>query len=116
MNKKILIVLVVVVLVFLGLWLSGSLLVCKIIYGKNICYYYEVRDGRWDKSSENYERLMTFCREMTNVPKKDKCFILIVEGFSGEPAMAIRACDAVMEFEGVHTKEKCLCKASLETV
>lgn len=117
-NKKIIITLFVIALLLVGAWLSldsrtkSSLYratLCKLIYGKNICNFYEMMDAvSRNPESSDFEKAMQLCREMENVPKKDSCFEYIAQVVSFyDTEKAKQACSEIKEFKDVHSKEDC---------
>ena len=120
-NKKILIILIIIMgLIGIGLGI-GLLLdshtknslyratLCKLIYGKNICNFYEMMDTvSTDPEKSDFEKAMQLCGEMEDVPKKDSCFEYIAQVVSFyDTEKARKACDEIRGFDGVHGKENC---------
>jgi len=120
-NKKILIILIIIMgLIGIGLGI-GLLLdshtknslyratLCKLIYGKNICNFYEMMDTvSTDPEKSDFEKAMQLCGEMEDVPKKDSCFEYIAQVVSFyDTEKARKACDEIRGFDGVHSKENC---------
>lgn len=117
-NKKIIIVLLVIGLLLMGVWLSldsrtkNSLYratLCKLIYGKNICNFYEMMDTvSSNPENSDFEKAIQLCREMGDVPKKDSCFEYIVQVVSFyNTEKAKEACSEIKGFDGVHSREDC---------
>ena len=117
-NKKIIVILFVIVILLTGAWFSldshtkNSLYratLCKLIYGKNICNFYEMMDIiSTNSETSNFEKAMQLCREMENVPKKDSCFEYIAQVVSFyDVEKAKQACDEIKEFDKVHSKDNC---------
>ncbi|MBZ9578367.1 hypothetical protein KJA14_00770, partial [Patescibacteria group bacterium] len=75
-SLKVIVTLFVVGIILVGAWLSlDSYTKCKLIYGKNICNFYEMMDTvSHNPEKSNFEKAMQLCREMEDVPKKDSCF------------------------------------------
>ena len=124
-NKKIIVALFVIVLLLIGTWFSldsrtkNSLYraaVCKLIYGKNICNYYEMMDimGYHHPNDADFNKAMRLCREMENVPKKDSCFEYIAEVISfWDFEKAKQACDEIVGYGMVHYKDRCYQKIQI---
>lgn len=94
----------------LGIWAGlDSNTKCKLIYGKNICNFYEMMDTvSTDPENSDFEKAMQLCREMENVPKKDNCFEYIAQVVSFyNTEKAKEACEEIKGFDGVHNKEDC---------
>jgi hypothetical protein len=117
-NKKIIIALFFIVLLLIGAWLSldsrtkNSLYratLCKLIYGKNICNFYEVIDAvSTDPENSDFEKAMQLCKGMEDVPKKDSCFEYIAQLVSFyDIEKAKETCGEIKGFDGVHSKENC---------
>lgn len=109
-NKKIIITLFVIVFLLVGVWLSlDSHTKCKLIYGKNICNFYEmVETVSTNPEHSDFEKAMELCRGMEDVPKKDSCFEYIAQVVSFyDTEQAREACDEIKGFDGVHSKEDC---------
>ncbi len=107
---KIIIIFVVIGGLFLGVWAGlDSNTKCRIIYGKNICNFYEMMDTvSTDSESSDFEKAMRLCRDMEDVPKKDSCFGYIAQVVSFyDTEQAREACDEIKGFDGVHNKEDC---------
>ena len=95
---------------FLGLWAGlDSSTKCKLIYGKNICNFYEMMDTvSTDHENSDFEKAMQLCQEMEDVPKKDSCFEYIAQVVSFyDTEKAREACEEIKGFDGVHSKEDC---------
>ena len=116
---KIVIIFVVIGGLFLGVWAgldSGTknslyrATLCKLIYGKNICNFYEMMD-MVSANPENFdfEKAMQLCRDMEDVPKKDSCFEFIAQevSFYDDVEKARKACGEIKGFDRVYTKEAC---------
>ena len=83
---------------------------CKLIYGKNICNFYAMMDTQ-NPSISDFDKMMSLCREMSDVPKKDSCFEYIAQVFSFiDIEKAQQACDEIKEFRAVHKKNDCYSK------
>ena len=109
-NKKIIITLLIIAGVLIGGWFSlDERTKCKLIYGKNICNFYEMMDTiSQDPEKSDFEKAMQLCREMEDVPKKDSCFEYIAQVVSFyDIEKAKEACDEIREFDGVHSREDC---------
>ena len=114
-NKKIIIILFVIVILTVGIWLSlDSHTKCKLIYGKNICNFYEMMDTiSHNPETSDFEKAMQLCREMENVPKKDSCFEYIAEVVSFyDTETAKKACDEIKEIKDqagniIYKRENC---------
>ena len=107
---KIIIALLIIGGVFVGVWLSlDSRTKCKLIYGKNICNFYEMMDTvSSNPENSDFEKAMQLCREMEDVPKKDSCFEYIAQVVSFyDIEKAREACGEIREFDGVHSREDC---------
>jgi len=107
---KIIITLFVIVIILMGIWLSlDSRTKCRLIYGKNICNFYEMMDVvSHNPEKSDFEKAMQLCREMEDVPKKDSCFEYIAQVVSFyNIEKAKKACSEIKEFDGVHSKEGC---------
>lgn len=123
-NKKIIIALFIIAFLLIGVWLSldsrtkNSLYratLCKLIYGKNICNFYEMMDTV-SANSENsdFEKAMRLCRGMENVPKKDSCFEYVAEVISfWDFEKAKQACDEIVGYGLVHYKDRCYQKIQI---
>jgi len=81
-----------------------------LIYGKNICNFYEMMD-MVSANPENFdfEKAMQLCRDMEDVPKKDSCFEFIAQevSFYDDVEKARKACGEIKGFDRVYTKEAC---------
>jgi len=109
-NKKIIIILFAVVIVFASVWLSlDSHTKCKLIYGNNICNFYEMMDIiSSNPENSDFEKAMQLCRDMEDVPKKDNCFEYIAQVISFyDIEKAKEACSEIREFNEVHSREDC---------
>ncbi len=109
-NKKIIIVLFAIVILLSSVWLLlDSHTKCKLIYGKNICNFYEMMDTvNHNPESSDFEKAVELCREMEDVPKKDSCFEYIAQVVSFyDIEKAKEACGEIREFDGVHSREDC---------
>ena len=109
-SLKIILSLFVIGIILTGVWLSlDSHIKCKLIYGKNICNFYEMMDiVSHNSENSDFEKAMQLCREMEDVPKKDSCFEYIAQAVSFyNTEKAKEACSEVKEFDGVHNKEDC---------
>jgi len=114
-SLKIILSLFVIGIILTGVWLSlDSHIKCKLIYGKNICNFYEMMDIMSNYSNNSdLERAMQLCREMKNVPKKDHCFEEIAKVVSSyDKEKAKKACEEIKEIKDqagniVHKKEDC---------
>jgi hypothetical protein len=107
---KITIALLIIAIALIVVWLSlGPNNRCKLIYGKNICNFYEMMDTvSTDPESSDFEKAMRLCREMSNVPKKDSCFEYIAQVVSlTNIEKAKEACNEIEGFNDVHDKESC---------
>lgn len=96
--------------VLLGVWFSlGSSTKCKLIYGKNICNYYEMVDlFSPDPESPDFQKAMQLCRDMDDVPKKDSCFEYIAQEISlYDLEKAREVCGEIKGFDQVTNKENC---------
>jgi hypothetical protein len=95
----------------LGLWAGlDSGIKCRLIYGKNICNFYEMMDiMAYDHSSDaDFNKAMQLCRGMENVPKKDSCFEYIAEVISlWDFKKAKQACDEIVGYGLVYDKDSC---------
>ncbi len=83
---------------------------CKLIYGKNICNFYEMMDviSYSPSSDSDFNRAIQLCRDMEDVPKKDSCFEYIAQVVSFyDIEKAKEACGEIREFDGVHSREDC---------
>lgn len=112
MKKSIKIVIIFVVIggLFIGLWMGfGSDIKCRLIYGKNICNFYEMMDRvSTDSKNSDFKEAMRLCQDMEDVPKKDSCFEYIAQVVSFyDTEKAKEACYEIKEFDGVHSKENC---------
>ena len=109
-SLKVIVTLFVVGIILVGAWLSlDSYTKCKLIYGKNICNFYEMMDTvSHNPEKSNFEKAMQLCREMEDVPKKDSCFEYIAQVVSlYDTEKAKQACSEIKEFDEVHSKEGC---------
>jgi hypothetical protein len=107
---KVIIALFVIGIILIGIWFSlDKRAKCKLIYGKNICNFYEMMDTIFSNpENSDFEKAMQLCREMEDVPKKDSCFEYIAQAVSFYDAeKAKEACSEIKEFNGVHSKEAC---------
>ena len=100
-------------LVLVGIWFSlDAGIKCKLIYGKNICNFYEMIN-MMNSENPDFEKAMRLCREIGDVPKKDKCFEYIAENVSAyDKEKAKKACEEIKEIKDqvgniVHKKEDC---------
>ncbi len=95
----------------IGLWASlDSGIKCRLIYGKNICNFYEMMDTMaYDHPSDaDFNKAMQLCRDMENVPKKDSCFEYVAEVISfWDFEKAEQACNEIVGYGLVHGKESC---------
>ena len=65
-------------------------------------------------SISDFNKMMGLCREMSDVPKKDSCFEYIAQVFSLiDIEKAQQACDEIKEFRGVHKKNDCYSKITV---
>ena len=124
-NKKITIILFVIAFLLIGAWLSldsrtkNSLYratLCKLIYGKNICNFYEMMDiMAYDHPNDaDFNKAMQLCREMEDVPKKDGCFEYVAEVISfWDFEKAKQACDEIVGYGLVHYKDRCYQKIQI---
>ena len=124
-NKKITITLFVIAFLLIGAWLSldsrtkNSLYratLCKLIYGKNICNFYEMMDiMAYDHPNDaDFNKAMQLCRDMENVPKKDGCFEYVAEVISfWDFEKARQACDEVVGYKLVYYKDRCYQKIQI---
>jgi len=97
-------------ILLIGVWLSlDSYTKCKLIYGKNICNFYEMMDTvSFNSENSDFEKAMQLCRDMEDVPKKDSCFEYIAQVVSFyNVEKAKEACSEIKEFDGVQNKEEC---------
>jgi hypothetical protein len=107
---KIIIIFTTIGGLFIGLWAGlDSLTKCKLIYGKNICNFYEMMDTvSTDPENSDFEKSIQLCSKMSDVPKKDSCFEYIAQVVSFyDIEKAREACDEIKGFDGVHNKEDC---------
>ncbi|XOB40388.1 MAG: eight-cysteine-cluster domain-containing protein [Candidatus Nealsonbacteria bacterium] len=107
---KIIITLFIIVIILVGIWFSlDSFTKCKLIYGKNICNFYEMMDTvSHSPESSDFEKAMQLCREMEDVPKKDGCFEYIAEVVSFyDFEKAKQACDEMVGYGLVYRKDGC---------
>ena len=119
-HLKLVLVLFVVILCMACAWFSlDEVTRCSFIYGKNICSFYGVFDiATRNHSASDFDRAMGLCSGMTEVPKKDSCFLLVAETFAGiDEDRAVQACNAIKDLRDptgrvVHTREDCLDKIS----
>lgn len=109
---KITIILLAVIIVLAGAWLSLDNKTKRcILYGKNICNFYTMMET--NVSVENFDYMMDLCRDMYDVPKKDSCFEVVAQSFARiDVEKAKEACDEIKEIRDnvgniVHTKEDC---------
>ncbi len=108
---KVIIALFVVGIILIGIWFSlDKYTKCKLIYGKNICNFYEMMDTvSIDPEKSDFDKAMQLCEEMKDVPKKDSCFEYVAEVVSFyNKEKAREACGEIKGFDGVHSKEDCL--------
>jgi hypothetical protein len=107
---KVILALFVVGIILIGIWFFlDKSTKCKLIYGKNICNFYEMINTQ--PSIANFDKMVSLCREMTNVPKKDSCFEFIAETFSHiDIEKAQQSCEEVKGFDGAYSKEDCFIK------
>ncbi len=124
-NKKIIIILFVIILLLIGAWFSldsrtkNSLYratLCELIYGKNICNFYEMMDiMAYDHPNEaDFNKAMQLCRGMEDVPKKDSCFEYIAEVISfWDYEKAKQACDEIVGWGAVHYRDGCYQKIQI---
>ena len=110
-SVKIIIILLIIGGILVSVWLSlDSYTKCKLIYGKNICNFYEMMD-MVSANPENFdfEKAMQLCRDMEDVPKKDSCFEFIAQevSFYDDVEKARKACGEIKGFDRVYTKESC---------
>jgi len=83
---------------------------CRLIYGKNICNFYEMMDTMaYDHPDDaDFNKAMQLCRDMENVPKKDSCFEYVAEVISfWDFEKAEQACNEIVGYGLVHGKESC---------
>lgn len=105
--------LIIIGVVLTAVWFSlDSHTKCKLIYGKNICNFYEMMDMvSTDPERSDFEKAMPLCRDMKDVPKKDSCFDYIAQLVSFyDTEKAREACNEIKGFDNVHSKEDCLNK------
>jgi len=116
--SKIVLILFFVIIVLIGIWFSlDKTTRCNLIYGKNICNFYAMLDiASSNPSVSDFDKMISLCSEMENVPKKDSCFELVAETFAGiDNTKAKEACDEIKEIKDevenvVHKKEDCFNK------
>lgn len=119
MKKSIKIVIIFVVIggLFLGVWAGlGSDIKCRIIYGKNICNFYEMMDiMAYDHPNDtDFNKAMQLCRDMEDVPKKDACFEYIAEVISfWDFEKAEQACDEIVGYGLVYYQDRCYQKIQI---
>ncbi len=109
-NKKIIIILFIALFLIGGVWLLlNSRLKCKLIYGKNICNFYEMMETiNSDSEKSDFKKAMQLCAEMENVPKKDSCFEYIAEIVSTyDKEKAKEACENIQGFDEANSQENC---------
>ncbi len=116
---RIIVILFAVIILLIGIWFSldfhtkDSLYratLCKLIYGKNICNFYEMMDViSYSPPGDFYfDRAIQLCRGMEDVPKKDSCFEYIAQVVSSyDIEKAKQACSEIRKFNGVHSREDC---------
>ena len=109
----------------MGAWLSldsrtkNSLYratLCKLIYGKNICNFYEMMDiMAYDHPNDaDFNKAIQLCRGMEDVPKKDSCFEYVAEVISfWNFEKAQQACDEIVGYGLVHYKDSCYQKIQI---
>ncbi len=124
-NKKITITLFVIAVLLISAWFSldsrtkNSLYratLCKLIYGKNICNFYEMMDiMAYDHPNDaDFNKAMQLCRDMEDVPKKDSCFEYVAEVISfWDFEKAQQACDEIVGYGLVHYKDSCYQKIQI---
>ncbi len=124
-NKKIVIVLFIIAVFLISGWFSldsrtkNSLYratLCKLIYGKNICNFYEMMDiMAYDRPDDaDFNKAMQLCRDMEDVPKKDSCFEYVAEVVSfWDFEKAKQACDEIVGYGAVHYKDRCYQKIQI---
>ena len=114
---KILLSLFIVGALLIGVWLSlDSHVKCKLIYGKNICNFYEMMDimAHNNPNNTDFNRAMQLCRDMKDVPKKDSCFEYIAEVISfWDSERAKQACDEIVGYGLVYDKDSCYQKTQV---
>lgn len=102
---------------FLGIWAGlDSNTKCKLIYGKNICNFYEMMDimAYRHPNVVDVNKAMQLCREMENVPKKDGCFEYIAEVISfWDFEKAKQACDEIVGYGLIRNKNECYQKIQI---
>ncbi|MBA7545122.1 hypothetical protein ES705_37485 [subsurface metagenome] len=110
-NKKLVYgILVIVLISLLGVWLSlDDITKCRIVYHKNICYFYAMMDiANNNPAVSDFDEMMNLCKGMSDAPKKDGCFEYVALTFAQiDMGKAEEACDKIKEFGGVHSKENC---------
>lgn len=107
---KIITTLFLLIIILVGIWFSlDSDTKCKLIYGKNICNFYEMAETvSTNPEHSDFEKAMELCRGMEDVPKKDSCFEYIAQVVSFyDKEEAKEACDEIKGFDRVHSKEGC---------
>lgn len=118
-NKKLIygisaIIILVVVLTSLFWFSLDKTTRCNFVHGKNICNFYAMMDiANNNPSISDFDKMMNLCRDMENVPKKDKCFEYVALTFAQiDMSKAKEACDEIKGFRDevghvVYTKEGC---------
>ena len=108
---KIIAILLVITIGLVGVWFSlDKNTRCSFVYGKNICNFYSMMDIAPNNPS-SFDEMMSLCKDMYDVPKKDSCYEFISLVFSRtDKNKAIEACNEIKGFRGVHSKEECLNK------
>ncbi len=111
-NKKLVYGILVIVLISLfGVWLSlDDITKCKIVYHKNICYFYAMMDiANNDPTVSDFDEMMNLCKGMSDAPKKDGCFEYVAQTFALiDIEKAQQACNEIKGFDDVKSKKDCL--------
>ena len=111
-NKKLVYGILVIVLISLfGVWLSlDDITKCRIVYHKNICYFYAMMDiANNDPTVSDFDEMMNLCKGMSDAPKKDGCFEYVAQTFALiDIEKAQQACNEIKGFDDVKSKKDCL--------
>lgn len=110
--------LLIIITGLIGVWLSlDKTTRCSFIYGKNICNFYAMIDiASHSPSISDFNKMMSLCSDMHDVPKKDSCFAFVAETFARiDLKKAEEACEEIKEIRDqagnvVHKKEDCYSK------
>lgn len=78
----------------------------RLIYGKNVVNFY--RAINTPSTPENFDKILKFCREMDDSPKKDACFYLTAQRFARTDIQnAKKLCNEIQGIGDQIKKDEC---------